>query len=144
MKSKIIKILIACFVVIFLFWLLSVIKINIQTLIYGSEFFVPEEEIFWIGENGNLKVIEYTQHYAKIYYISDHGGFIINFSNIENLWNYDGWSVVWSTTGNANGFIWPYFQHSEGGVGLIFVTISIIFFYSLIKLFKILIKKNII
>ena len=132
------------FFMVFLFWLASIIRVNILTLNHVSEFSVPEETLYWLGIDENFKVIKYDDSYAEIYNRGGYGGFVFKFIRVGTLWEMETGQAIWATSGSINDFIWPYIYHSETGIGMIFFVISIAFFYALIKLFKILISKDMI
>ena len=60
-----------------------------------------------------LKVMTYSIHKAKVYYVEEDkvAGHMIEFSrdNTGN-WEYKKWETVWSTSGSASGFVWPYYR----------------------------------
>lgn len=107
----IIILIILCPIII---WLLSLIKCEVLTLLYGQEFESIYRENTMMGEIDYLKVLEYSDVEARVYYVSAHksGGDILKFSKNEEQWCYDSWEkTVWSSTGSASDVIWPYWWH---------------------------------
>jgi len=126
-------------IILFLvFWLISVIKVELLTWKHVSEFAIPDEVIAWTGEWNNTKVIDYTNDYARVYnnfgshLKSGAAGFSTNFTKENGTWEYESWGAVWSSYGSADDFVWPYWYHSAGGwalflfLGAWFLIISII------------------
>lgn len=114
--KKIIKIIILIAVIDFLFiWILSLAKCEILTIKHGHEF---GDDLFkentMIGEKEYIKIINYTDTYARIYYVGikmSHGE-ILSFSKENGQWKYENWErTVWSDTGSASEVIWPYWWH---------------------------------
>ncbi len=72
-----------------------------------------------------------SKDFARVYYVGGTGD-ILTFSKVDETWEleHNGWETVWSKTGSADGFIWPYFYHSQEGIVvfllLIFVLIAVI------------------
>jgi len=60
-----------------------------------------------------VKVYEYSENYAKVYYVETGrltGSFVYFYrDNERNKWLLDKWETVWSKKGSAEGFIWPYY-----------------------------------
>lgn len=97
-------------VVFVLYWLLSIIKCEIYTYKYGEIFKNIEvhdiDGIHFI-EDG-IKVIKCSDECAAVYCDSKYSGNLYNFKKENNMWVYDGWDTIWSRSGSADGFIWPY------------------------------------
>lgn len=53
-------------------------------------------------------------------------GDTLTFCKADGEWILErgGWKTVWSKSGNADGFIWPYFYHSSEGIGVILLFLS--------------------
>ena len=58
-----------------------------------------------------FKVMEYSSDDASVYYIA-HGsdGELIRFHNENGQWIMVSWKTIWSTSGSADSFIWPYYR----------------------------------
>lgn len=88
---------------------------------YAKEFTIPDEVIEWAQEGGRLKVLEYNDQSARIYYIQNNAGFKIDFIKYNDAWILETWGVLWAKSGSAEAFIWPYFYHSAEGRAISFV-----------------------
>jgi len=106
-------ILIFLVVSILLFWVGSILKCEILTYLHGTEFASLYKANTMIGEIEYLKVLDYSDTSARIYYVSvkGYGGDILVFVKKSGHWTYDKWErTVWSKTGSADGFVWPYIR----------------------------------
>lgn len=111
-KAKRVLLAIVC-----LFLLAGVIipygKVELLTAIHGSEFENGHLQTNMIDGIAYLKVMTYSAHIAKVYYVEEGktAGHIIEFSKDGTSgWEYIKWETVWSTSGSASGFIWPYYR----------------------------------
>ena len=103
-KTIVILFPILCFIVI---WGISLAKCEILTLIHGNDFSnqAMYESNTMIGDMEYIKILDYTENYARIYYVSEDKslGSIIEFSKIDDKWMYSKWAdALWSTSGNAD------------------------------------------
>lgn len=105
MMKKGILILCTVFLII---WSGSLIKCEINTLLYGNEFVEEYKQTNMIGGTPKPKVLKYTDTRAEIYYVDKEDGNFIVFQKKNNKWVIDSWDTIWSKTGSADGFIWPY------------------------------------
>lgn len=101
----IIGLLIICFV---LFWLSSLLICEINTYKHSEEF----RNIGNIeDQNGNIKVLNYTDNFARVYWTSEYNGNIFTYKKHNNKWIFENWEkTVWSSSGSADGFVWPYIR----------------------------------
>ena len=115
-KIKIVVlIIISAFV---LYWISSIAMCEYNTHKYGEIF--RNTKIHDIGGEGylndcNIKVIKYNNDYAKVYAVFENTqnevGLVYYFVKTENGdWVFDYYDAVYSTTGSADGFIWPYIR----------------------------------
>ena len=107
-------------------WGGSLIRCEVLTSKHGAEFTIPDVVTAWFGDDGTAKVISYSSQAAKVYYYSIEDGFAeeIYFIKHGNAWVFDTWGTVWSSTGNADDFMWPYFYHTPTGmVSFFFISI---------------------
>lgn len=113
-KLKItVLIIISAFV---LFWIGSIAMCEYHTYKYGE--FFRNIKIHDIGGEGYLddckiKVLKYNNDYAKVYAVFENDinevGLLYYFTkNEDGNWIFDSYDTVYSTTGSADGFIWPY------------------------------------
>lgn len=91
-------------------WLYSLLKCEILTIMHKEEFIGLEQQTNMLDISGNLKVLNYSSDYARIYYVDNEGGDVIEFQK-NNNWELTYWSTIWSDTGSASGVIWPYWWH---------------------------------
>lgn len=89
-------------------WLLSIAKCKFNTYLHGAEFVGEHEQTNMISGNPEPKVLKYSDEVAEIYYVDDEGGDIITFEKIDGEWIMEDWRTVWSSSGGADGFMWPY------------------------------------
>ena len=120
--KKVIKIWVILIPVIFLLvWGVALIKCELLTLLHGDEFKNNYQENTMIDEIDYLKVLQYSENTAKIYYVTENKstGEVLMFKNINNEWVYDQWyGTIWSGIGgSASGVVWPYLWHFiHGGI----------------------------
>lgn len=114
-NKKRVLILVIIFVIILpvLYWLTALTKCEVLTLIHGKEFSEIYRENTMIGDIDYLKVLEYSDTTASVYYVTKNKGSanIIKFSGKNGEWNYDSWETVWSNMGSASDVVWPYWWH---------------------------------
>ena len=109
MKKICFRIFLAFIVLFMLIWGIAILKCEILTYKYGYQFNTIYQENTMIGEIEYFKVLEYSDTYARVYYVSKNSGNVLTFSKKSGEWKYDKWEqTVWSKTGSADDFIWPY------------------------------------
>jgi hypothetical protein len=85
---KIIKITIASISIIILIgWLFPLIKNEILTSKYGSEFIGLQKQTNMIGDVEHLKVLYYSDEIARIYYFDIYGGNTLEFIKQDGKMN---------------------------------------------------------
>ena len=108
------KILIIVFILSpLIIWGMSILRCELLTNQHGKEFETVYKENTMMGEIDYLKVLNYSDVSARVYYVSKNrtGGDILIFSKKDNQWTYDKWErTVWSKSGSADGFMWPYIR----------------------------------
>ena len=113
--AKIVKIFFIAILSLFLIiWLAALMKCEVLTLLNREEFETIYKENTMIGNIDYLKVLEYSEEYARVYYVSENrsAGVILSFVKQGDKWKYDNWErTVWSATGSASEVIWPYWWH---------------------------------
>lgn len=114
-KTKLIIFIILLPVICFFaIWGIAMIKCNVLTLLHGNEFKEVYKETTMIGDIDYLRVLDYSDTYANVYYVSENktGGDVLQFINRNNVWECSSWKTVWSGTGgSASEVIWPYWWH---------------------------------
>ena len=110
--KKIIIILspILCFLVI---WGGSLEKCELLTLAHGNEFAEVYKENTMLGDMEYWKVLDYSENYARIYYVSANFliGAVLSFTKKNGHWKYNKWESTWAVGGTADDVIWPYWCH---------------------------------
>ncbi|PWL44981.1 MAG: hypothetical protein DBY45_04845 [Clostridiales bacterium] len=95
------------------YWLCSIAKCEILTLRHGKEFINSYKQNSMIGSIDYLKILDYNSDSARIYYVGSgrSGGDVLLFKRVDHQWIYTDWErTVWSKSGSADGFIWPYIR----------------------------------
>jgi len=106
----IIFIIVACSILI---WIASLVKCEVLTFQHWKEFETLYKETNMLGEQEYLKVLDYSDISARVYYVGINraGGNILRFVKQNGQWVYAEWEeTVWSKTGSADGFMWPYIR----------------------------------
>jgi hypothetical protein len=123
-----------------LFWVGNFVKCEILTNMHGDEFEYGYLEMGMLDTPKYLKVLCYTEKQAKIYYVNENTGQVLQFVKHDEKWDYDSWlECGWSKQGNEDGIVWPYIWVSAYGViPIIFcgIPISIVFLLSLVSVLK--------
>lgn len=107
------KMLIAIVACLCLFWVGSILKCEILTLLHGQQFLGLQEQTHMLGESDYLKVLDYSATAARVYYVSSNssGGDILKFTKQDGNWTFSEWEkTVWSNSGSADDFMWPYIR----------------------------------
>ncbi|MDL2281329.1 hypothetical protein LJC10_05705 [Selenomonadales bacterium OttesenSCG-928-I06] len=101
----------------FIYWRLAILECERFTSEYGKEFETIYQENTSIGEIDYLKVLDYSDTFARVYYVSTYPevgnacGDIVTFTKKDGQWVYNCWEkTVWSKKGNADDYIWPYIR----------------------------------
>ncbi len=84
-------------------------KAAAMTALHGNEFVGLEQETRMLNESRYLRVLNYSDSVATVFYVSDTGAKITFVSEADG-WRIVSWEVIYSTTGSADGFIWPYYR----------------------------------
>lgn len=95
-------------------WLFALLRCEVLTLLHGDEFETVYKENTMIGEIDYLKVLDYSDTSARVYYVSANksGADVLIFKKQNGIWYYEAWEqTVWSSTGSASEVIWPYWWH---------------------------------
>ena len=107
--SKRILILIVCTVFLLVLFF-PYIKAEILTLKYGNEFYDLQKQTNILTDAEYYKVISYSKDTAKVFYVSDSGDLLTFKKNDDGCWELSGWKTIWSTSGSASEFMWPYYR----------------------------------
>ena len=101
----IIAIAIPCFI-----WGDAIIKCEILTKQFGEEFMGLEQSVDMMSKAKTLKVLEYSMYLARVYYKNEEVGNVFQFKKENGEWLVEYWNTIWSKSGSAEGFIWPYIR----------------------------------
>ena len=104
MKKRILKIV----VVVFVIWYLFFGRIELLTALHSHEFEGEYKQTHMIGGHPKPKVMQYSSDTAKVYYVDKNGGDVLWFKKKDDQWIMTDWDTVWSSSGSADGFIWPF------------------------------------
>lgn len=110
MKKNIFIIILFC---AFLAGIVPYIKVEVLTLQHKAEFRTLYNSNGMIKDVEYLKVMDYSKESANVYYVTSgkKAGFLYKFiRRNEEGWQLEGWDVVWSSSGSADNFIWPYYR----------------------------------
>ena len=101
-----------------LFWFISIAVCEYNTYKYGEVF--RNVKIHDIGGEGYLKdekvkILKYRRDSAEVYVVCESElnkfGSIYYFKrDNENNWKFEHYDTIWSKTGSADEFIWPYIR----------------------------------
>ena len=93
-------------------WTVDIIKCEMLTKEYGGEYVDIVLEDMDCERLAKIKVLEYSDNFAKIYYVLNHYktmkpayGFLVEIKDGKRTGSEH---CVWSSMGSADGFIWPY------------------------------------
>lgn len=96
----------------------SYLYVEILTYKYGTQFEHLYNASGWIENCSSYKVFKYADEAADVYYEAFNPNkkkvsatFMYHFKRVNDEWILDSWKCIWSQTGNADGFIWPYYFH---------------------------------
>lgn len=110
MKRKL-KILLIISLCLFLsFWGISILRCEVLTIQHGNEFENGYMQTNMISEPDYLKVLNYSNISARVYYVNKYSGNVISFIKKDSSWHMTEWDTIWSKFGSADDFIWPYIR----------------------------------
>ena len=112
MKKRRKIIIVTIILLIFLFFIIPYVKVECATLLHGDEFSDLYTETHMKDDISYLKVMGYDKKSASIYYVEkEHKGAILcEFTKQGGEWRLNVWKTIWSKSGSADGFIWPYYR----------------------------------
>lgn len=84
---------------------------EILTMKYGDQFTNEYAQTGMIDKIDYFRVIKYNDNFAEVFYVTDShsSGELVKFQIIEGRWTKVYWNAIWSKTGNADEFKWPYY-----------------------------------
>lgn len=91
--------------------LLPYIRVEILTYSHGHEFSNGYEQTHMVDGIAYLKVFSYSRDTAKVVYITETHDAVIEvaFSRSPD-WTMTSWACLWSKSGSADSFFWPYYR----------------------------------
>lgn len=105
------NIIIICICLIFLLIVFfPYLKAEILTAKYGEEFWGLEQQTNMLSESYYHKVLSYSNEEAKVFYASNSGDLLTFKKDTDGIWKLFRWETVWSKSGSASGFMWPYYR----------------------------------
>lgn len=113
-NKKLIKWIPLCFlIIIIMIQFVALIKSEILTRQYYSDFKNAYEGNTMLGDMEYFKVLKCNGKTAKVYYVSEDRtmGNVLSFEKIDNNWQETNWDTIWSASGSASDVIWPYWWH---------------------------------
>lgn len=113
MKRYILRAFLVAVTILLLIWIASLVRCEVLTNKYGYEFQYAYRDNTMIDEQAYCKVLAYTDTYACVYSVANGrtSGNLLEFVKEDGTqWKFKCWKTVWSTTGSADGFIWPYIR----------------------------------
>lgn len=85
------------------------LKAEYLTRKYGEQFEGLELETHMLNAARYHKVLSYSEEEAEVFYVSGTGD-LITFEKTDGGWHQKEWKTIWSTSGSADGFYWPYYR----------------------------------
>lgn len=88
------------------------IKVEILTYLHGKEFYGLEEQVNMLAESEYCKVFAYdSKHLALVYYVEKNhsSANLFTFIKEDEDWKLYQWDTIWSSSGTADDFIWPFY-----------------------------------
>lgn len=105
-------------IILIVFIIISYLYVEILTYKYGMQFAHLYDASSWIENCSSHKVFKYADDEADVYYEAFNPNekkvsatFMYHFKRVNDTWMLDSWECIWSRTGSADGFIWPYYFH---------------------------------
>ena len=113
-KKKAIGIILLILLLLLLF---PYFKVEVLTGIYGNQFEYLYNASGYIQEMKYFKVMKCTQEKADVYYAAKGDDdrvsrtLLYHFKKESGEWELENWECIWSRSGSADKFIWPYYFH---------------------------------
>lgn len=111
-KRIVLIVIVALLAGFLLVWGISMVRNEILTAKYGEQFEDEYKQINLLSGIEYLKVLSYGENKAEIYYVTSDrsSAVLLYFSRIDDKWELDWWDVIWSSSGSADGCVWPYLR----------------------------------
>ena len=114
MKRIFVIVLIVIVACLITFWGISIAQCEILTFQHGHEFEGMEETTNMLSKADYFKVLSYSDSNARVFYKSYYNSNILEFMLQDGEWVLGNWQTVWSRSGSADDFMWPYIRQKDG------------------------------
>ncbi len=92
-------------------WTASLAWCEYLTARWGEQFQDGWREVSLLNQPDRWKVLSYTKSSACVYYAGESAGETLTFvRDGDGPWTCCRWRAVWSDSGSADGFVWPYIR----------------------------------
>ncbi len=100
-------------IIIVLVFATALIRCEILTQKYYSDFEYAYKDNTMLGNIEYFKVLECDGKTARVYYVAEDmkGASVLTFKKDADIWTETKWEVIWSTSGSASDIVWPYIWH---------------------------------
>ena len=107
------RIIIAAVLCILVIWMVALIKCELLTEKYYTDFENACQQNTMLSDIEYFKVLKCDGEAASVYYVAkgNEAGNIINFKREHDVWTEISWRTVWSKSGSASGVVYPYLWH---------------------------------
>ena len=87
-------------------------KVEILTVLHKDEFPNILDDIGMIDNMEYFKVMAYSKNNAEILCIGEGHtvSVLVKYKKNQNIWYAEDWSCIYSKSGTADDFIWPYYR----------------------------------
>lgn len=92
--------------------LLPYLRVEILTALHKQEFEMEYMQTNMVDGIEYLKVMDYSEQLSNIYYVIENhsGGVFVSFEHKNSNWVMKNRKTVWSKSGSASDFMWPYYR----------------------------------
>lgn len=104
-------------IIVVLLLLVPYIKVELHTVLFGGQFRSLYDASGWIEDFRYFKVMKYNDSYADVLYVAESeqarstATFLYHFQKDKGQWELESWECLWSRSGNAEKFFYPYYPH---------------------------------
>ena len=111
-RNRLRRCLLAALLAVSAVWICALMHCEYLTYRYGAQFQDQWSQAALLVRPDRCKVLSYTAASARVYYAGEGGGNTFTFvrDDGDEPRTCSGWTTVWSDSGSADGFIWPYIR----------------------------------